>query len=342
MAPLLIADGDIATTHIVARVIREALGAVDIVYPATLQSAKLSDRIVIISRLCLPELSWLPAHLNQRGVGYSYFLDDNFFELDLEYDKHNGVFFSHPATRYSLSQFIACADRVIVMSATLADDLQRRFPKQRINKIAAPIDLVLFDRLRPSSDVAPNKLASRKFRVGYPSTRRPNVSDLLTGIVTQSLARFGDDVEFEFMGWMPDALRDMRGVTFLPAVDGYENYVSAVHSRGWNAALAPLMDSLFENCKTNLKYREYAAFGIAGIYSNVPLYASCVQSGQTGLLPKNSIEAWLAALDLLRTNPTLRAFLASSARSDIEKNYSQPIVAKQLLHVLDNPSQHPL
>lgn len=103
MAPLLIADGDIATAHIVARVIREALGAVDIVYPATPQSAKLSDRIVIISRLCLPELSWLPAHLNQRGVGYSYFLDDNFFELDREYDKHNGVFFSHPATRYSLS-----------------------------------------------------------------------------------------------------------------------------------------------------------------------------------------------------------------------------------------------
>ena len=336
MAPLLIADDDIATTHIITRVIREALGSVDIVYPATLQSAELGNRTVIVSRLCLPELSWLPAYLNRRGVGYSYFLDDNFFELDTEYDKHNGVFFSHPATRHSLSQFIACADHLIVMSAMLADDLQRRFPTQQINTIAAPIDLALFDRLRPTVDAPLPEIARKKFCVGYPSTRRPNVSDLLTGVVTQSLARFGDNVEFEFMGWMPDALRDMPGVTFLPEVTGYENYVLTVQSRGWHAALAPLMDSPFENCKTNLKYREYAALGIAGVYSDVPLYASCVKPGQTGLLPKNNVEAWLAALNLLRTDAALRASLVSAARADVEKCYAQPIVAAQLRRVLTN------
>ena len=331
MPPLLIADGDIATTHIIARVIREAYGDVQIAYPATLQSMRLQGRLVIISRLCLPELGWLPDYLTKKNIGYSYFLDDNFFELNVAYDKHNGAFFSHPATRATLSRFIDSADRVIVMSAVLAAELRHRFPRQQIRLIAAPIDLALIDRLLPPSQA----VTSEKFRVGYPSTRRPNVSNLLTDIVNQSLLLHGDSIEFEFMGWMPESLRDVTGVAFLPAVEGYENYVAVVQSRGWNAALAPMMDSTFENCKTNLKYREYAAFGIPGVYSDVQLYASSVASGRTGLLAQNRSEDWVVALNQLRIDLPLRQAITSAARHDMEKHYAQPLVAAQLKQIFD-------
>ena len=330
-APLLIADGDIATTHIIAGVIGEALGTADIVYPKTLQHARLDGRTVIVSRLCLPELAWLPAYLAGRGIAYSYFLDDNFYELDSAYDTHNGAFFSHPAVHATLDKFLAGAERIIVMSPTLASYLEARFPAQRVTQISPPIDLALIDRHRRAAKSAVGAL---KLRIGYPSTRRPNVAELLANVVTRALDRHHDRVEFEFIGWMPERLRGVAGVTFLPEVKGYENYVAAVQRRGWDLALAPLMDSLFENCKTNLKYREYAAFGVPGIYSNVPLYSSCVVHEKTGLLADNSVADWMVALERAIADATLRTNIAEAARSDIEKHYALPFVAQQLRRCL--------
>lgn len=330
-APLLIADGDIATTHIIARVIQKALGAPDVVYPQTLQQARLGGRTVIVSRLCLPELAWLPSYLADRSIPYSYFLDDNFYELTSLYDAHNGAFFSHPAVHATLDKFLARAERIIVMSPTLAGYLRARFPAQHVAEISPPIDLALIDQHRRA---ATENGAARKLRIGYPSTRRPNVAELLANVVKGTLDRHYDDVEFEFIGWMPDALRGVPGVTFLPEVKGYESYVALVQQRGWDLALAPLMDSLFENCKTNLKYREYAAFGVPGIYSNVALYSSCVQHQQTGLLAENSVDAWLIALETAITRPALRASIIEAARADIEKHHAQPLVAQQLRRCL--------
>lgn len=331
-APLLIADGDIATTHIIARVIQEALGAPEIVYPQTLQTAQLGARTVLVSRLCLPELAWLPAYLASQGIPYSYFLDDNFYELNGHYDVHNGAFFSHPSVHAALDKFLTGAERIIVMSPTLGSYLKARFPTQQIAQISPPIDLALIDRHRHATAEGGT---TRKLRIGYPSTRRPNVAELLANVVTGTLDRHRDNVEFEFIGWMPDALRGVPGVTFLPEVKGYENYVALVQQRGWDLALAPLMDSLFENCKTNLKYREYAAFGVPGIYSNVPLYSSCVRHEQTGLLAENSVDAWLVALDRAITLPALRARIVGAARGDVEKHYAQPLVAQQLRRCFD-------
>ncbi len=330
-APLLIADGDIATTHIIARLIGEALGAPDVVYPQTLRQAQLNGRITVVSRLCLPELAWLPRYFAHRGISYSYFLDDNFYELTTDYDVHNGAFFSHPAVHATLDTFLAGAERIIVMSPALASYLEARFPTQEIAQISPPIDVALIDRHRATGNSA---AAGRKLRIGYPSTRRPNVAELLAEVVTRTLDRHYDDVEFEFMGWMPDALRGVPGVTFLPEVKGYENYVAAVQLRRWDAALAPMMSSPFENCKTNLKYREYAAFGVAGVYSNVPLYSCCVRHEVTGLLAENSVDAWLAGLELVITRPALRASIVKAARDDIETHYAQPLVAQQLQRCL--------
>lgn len=329
-SPLLIADGDIATTHIFARVIREAFGTVEIAYPGTLQQTKIDSRHVILSRLCLPELAWLPAYLADRGIPYSYFLDDNFYELDSHYDVHNGAFFSHPAVQATLDKFLTGAERIIVMSPTLASYLKARFPAQNIAQISPPIDLALIDRHRSAAAFT----TARKLRIGYPSTRRPNVAELLASVVLRTLDRHHDDVEFEFMGWMPDALRGVLGVTFLPEVKGYENYLDAVQQRGWSLALAPMMNSLFENCKTNLKYREYAAFGVPGIYSDVPLYSSSVRHEQTGLLADNSVDAWLVALEQAISRPALRASIVEAARSDVENHYAQPLVAQQLRRCL--------
>jgi len=60
--------------------------------------------------------------------------------------------------------------------------------------------------------------------------------------------------------------------------------------------LAPLVDSRFAEYKTNNKVREYGACGIAGIYSDVPLYRESVEHGISGWLVPNEADAWVRAI----------------------------------------------
>ena len=79
--PLLIADGDIPTTRLVARELRVVYPEVEVRVPETLFGADVRRRPVIVSRLCHPSMRWLPRYLAGQGVRYAYFLDDNFWEL---------------------------------------------------------------------------------------------------------------------------------------------------------------------------------------------------------------------------------------------------------------------
>ena len=73
---------------------------------------------------------------------------------------------------------------------------------------------------------------------------------------------------------------------------------------------APLIGSHFETFKTQVKYREFGAFGVAGTYSAVAPYLDYVEDGVTGLLVGNTVDSWVSALDRLIRAPELRAAIA--------------------------------
>jgi hypothetical protein len=80
----------------------------------------------------------------------------------------------------------------------------------------------------------------------------------------------------------------------------------------WDIALAPLLDTPFNRCKSDLKYLDYAALGASGIYSDLPVYAS-VEHGVTGMRVTNQPDAWADGLYQLVTQPALRRTLAANA-----------------------------
>lgn len=329
MTPLLIADGRIATTAIVERLLRDAYGGVEVRTGEELVGAEIRARRIVISRLCHPRYAWLPAHLAAQGAPFVYLLDDDFFALDPSFDQTLGPFYSHPEVRHTLERFLRGARAVWVMSEILGQRLRNRLPGLAVRYVPPPVDIALIDA---SGAVAPPRQATADapFVVGYASSRRPNVAALLTAVVKGAARRFGGAVAFEFIGYCPDAIASHPEVTSLPAIDDYEAFMRTMLSRGWTAAIAPLTDSPFENAKTNLKFREYGAARLAGIYSHVPLYSSCVQHEQTGLLVPNEPEAWLDAIDWLRADPSRRQRLVERARDVVEATHAQPRVAEQL------------
>lgn len=326
-SPLLIADGDIATTHILARVIRDACGSVEIRYPETLFGTEVANRSVTVSRLCLPSYSWLPRYLERRGVEYRYFLDDNFWALTAEVDPHLADFFSHPDTIRTLDRFLRGAKSVVTMSRRLAAVVEARVVGTRTEYLNPAFDAGLARRL--ALELAPNRSDLGAVRIGYPTSRRPSVAPLLDAVVRSIVGQYGDRVTFEFVGWMPDSLAEVRGVGLFPHQPDYDRYLRLKVSRQWDIGIAPLLAGDFEACKTSLKYREYGGCGVAGVYSAVPPYVDDVRDGETGLLVDNDVDAWVAGLRRLIDSVSTRRTIAANALADVERKFSPRISAQR-------------
>lgn len=327
--PLLIADGDIATTQLLARVLRAAHGDVEVRYPDTLFGADVARKQLAFSRLCLPKHAWLPDYLAKRGIGYVYFLDDNFWALTPDVDPHLSVFFSHPETVRTLDAFIGGARAAVVMSRRLGDAIATRLPGIGIEYLNPPFDTDKANALLASTPGRDDGIV----RIGYPTTRRPSVAALLEPVVKHFAQRYAGRVAFEFVGWMPDELADVPGVALLPHVPEYDRYLAFKISRRWDIGLAPLVGSAFDACKTSVKYREYAGCRIAGVYGNVAPYTDDVVDGRTGLLADHRPDAWIAALERLIDTPALRETIAANAHADIESRFSQRASVRRWLEI---------
>jgi glycosyltransferase involved in cell wall biosynthesis len=325
----LIADGRIATTQIVARLLQACYGEVRIAASDDLP-VPLASGPLVVSRLAEPPMSWLPDYFRERGRPYVYFLDDNFFELGAHIDPRNGPYYQHPAVRDALDRFLRGATLVWLMSGTLRAYLADRLPGLPTLLTHAPIDLATWDAA-PAGAPPPLPGHGATFRVGYPSAPRENMAWLLTEIVARCGARFGGSVGFEFVGWWPAAVQDAPNVRCFPARPDYRDYAAFVKSRRWDCAIAPLADSLFENCKTDNKFRDYAAAGVAGIYSRTSLYRSSVVDGETGLLVENDAAAWVDAIASLRDAAGLRAAIANAAYDTVRARNDQAIVARAVV-----------
>jgi glycosyltransferase involved in cell wall biosynthesis len=85
----------------------------------------------------------------------------------------------------------------------------------------------------------------------------------------------------------------------------------------WDVAIAPLEDNAFTRCKSDLKYLDYAALGIPGVFSDVRPYRKTVRHRETGLLAANESNAWADALEEVVSDAALRARLAEAAKAEV-------------------------
>lgn len=104
-------------------------------------------------------------------------------------------------------------------------------------------------------------------------------------------------------------------------IDGTEivSHPAKLHSLRGDIAIAPLIDTEFNRCKSPLKYLEYSMCGMAGVYSNI-VYPETVKKG-CGIIASTD-EEWFNGLESLIINPELREEMATRAFIDVRANYS--------------------
>ncbi|MBP8708333.1 MAG: glycosyltransferase family 1 protein, partial [Caldisericia bacterium] len=85
-------------------------------------------------------------------------------------------------------------------------------------------------------------------------------------------------------------------------------------------AIAPLENNLFNCCKSSIKYFEYTALGLPGVFSALPPYAEVVHDGENGFLAATP-EEWEHKLELLIESPELRLQFAKEAQQRVQQNW---------------------
>lgn len=160
-----------------------------------------------------------------------------------------------------------------------------------------------------------------RVRIGYMGGRT-HIPDLdsISPVLNRIGEEWGDKVEFHFWGCKPS--EEIIGnviVHYLEEKIDYREFSAEFSQAQADIWLAPLQDSIFNRCKSSIKYWEYAAVGGVGIFSNLEPYQRVIKNGQNGFLASHQLE-WFDALSKLVANPALRAVIAREAKKTLEKH----------------------
>jgi len=164
--------------------------------------------------------------------------------------------------------------------------------------------------------------------MGTPSHERD--LQLVEDALVMISRRYGGRVAFHFYGCITTRLSTLPNTIFHKA-EPLEEFARKFASRQIDIGLAPLLDTPFNHCKSNIKWLQYAACGAAGIFSDLPTYNRSIRHGETGLLAGSNPSEWCDALEELIENPNTRRWIARNAQLELRRNYTLEKGAGRLL-----------
>lgn len=277
--------------------------------PKVLEEALSGADAVLIQRFFpLPATADMVEKIFAAGVPVIYDMDDPIIDVVEGDPCYKDIALCRPYAMDVLRR----ADAVFVST----DTLRESFSKTASNIAVLPnlVDLRLF--------AAPVILPDVVTRIGILGTGTHGADlALVEGALRKLLQRHQGKVEVVVMGMQAAGAETIPGLRYLDYVADYESYAAKLRELGLHIALVPLRDIPFNRGKSNIKWLEYSACGIAGIYSKVEPYR-CVRHGETGLLVDNTEEAWLAAIESLIEQPERRMALAQAAQREVFERYA--------------------
>lgn len=241
-------------------------------------------------------------------------LDDHLLALPQDHpDRISGVFADRlPALLHALLN----VDAITVTTPVLRQALLPY--NSRIFVLPNYLDAELWQFHEPKAveDGAPVRILF----MGTP-THQPDL-ELIAKALVHTAQKYGERVVFIFFGARPPSiLQGAANVTYLPLhTYNYRDFLQEYQKLQAEIAIAPLQDNLFNRSKSAIKYFEYAALGLPGVFSALPPYTEVVHDGQDGFLAADP-EEWEHKLELLIESPELRLQLARQAKEQVRQNW---------------------
>lgn len=164
------------------------------------------------------------------------------------------------------------------------------------------------------------------------------------------------EIVFEMIGVTDENVDYVNQIEIPKNYHIYPNFINWINKTiDWDIGLAPLEFNEINNSKSEIKYIEYSALGIPGIYSDVGAYSEVIKNFNNGVLVKeNTSVEWKKAIINLIENKSLRDNIVKNSHRDIFKNYSldnfvhswnvllESILSKNKKEIFNKPNKYPL
>ncbi len=212
------------------------------------------------------------------------------------------------------------ADAVTTPSPVLAQELRR------YNSRVYVLPNFLDDRIWRLPPPAPPTQAAGRLVVGYMGggSHTPDLEAAAPALQTflDSMAAANQAVTLRFWGARPPGLLLERPeVERTPlALYDYPRFAEYFQAQKVDIFIAPLEDNLFNACKSPIKFLEYSAMGVPGVYSRVAPYEQVIQNGYNGFLVETQAE-WLEALQELASSPQRRYEVGLQAQQTVRQGW---------------------
>ncbi len=280
--------------------------------------------VVVFCRNSNPDYAPIRALVSSLGIPFIFDLDDHVLAAPVESETHR--YFSQSGRREEFESYLHHAALVRVHSPMLQQIVA---PYNMNHKLVwSAIDWSLVPAELPP-------LRHDPLRIVYASQKETGVKlfPLMFADLRLVLDTYGEQVHLHFLGYNPPEFKHHPRVTFEPFELDYAHYFSRFTRAGYAIGVAPMIDDAFHNSKTNIKFKDYAAAGAAGIYANTPLYnGNGVIDGQTGLLVSGELGSWFPAIQRLIEEPALLNIIRHNARRYAETHYQMDVVGDMWLN----------
>jgi len=266
-----------------------------------------ADLFVIQRMELVPDLADLIEELNRKGIIVVYDIDDDLLHLDpasRQASLNPGNYAARVESCIRACQCVQCATEALATSLA------------RIHPEVAVLENQL-DRVPPLAEKPAQRQATI---VGYAAGSDhghdwPPVRDAYNRTLAE-LARRGAEIETWVIGdpVIFDSIEFPRKrlLPLLPR-DEYMKFLAAI-----DISIMPLKDSMFNRCKSDIKYLESAAMGTP-VLGNDLAYGRTIRDGDTGLVFRSE-EDFASQLTRLVGEPSLRRRIADAAHRYVKSN----------------------
>ncbi|HEX7975833.1 MAG TPA: glycosyltransferase [Anaerolineales bacterium] len=241
-------------------------------------------------------------------------LDDLLLELPEDHPDRETFFYAEALL--PMLETIVAADLVTASTPALCEYLRPFNP----NTLLAPNSLD--DRLWPFRPPR-SPAAGIPVVVGYMGggSHLPDLERVAPALL-RICDHYADQVVLRFLGVQPPPeLLARSNVSWSPTTTyDYSEFAAQLLQQGYDIAIAPLNDNLFNRCKSPLKVLEYSAVGAVGVYSNLEPYSQVVVQGENGFLA-STLEEWEEYLSRLVDDAGLRSRLALAAQEAVRRDH---------------------
>lgn len=265
--------------------------------------------------------AYLRAIYKKFGVKHIMDLDDNLFQID----ETNPAFKRYnPASKeyYQAHTIIKDVDHLVVSTEQLKRVVERYGRRKPTFVIPNAIDLDVYN-----FDMEKAKRFGKKVTIVYQGSST-HYKDLMESGFYDALQvlihKYKDRVIFKVIGMDYDELHSLpkKNVEIIYGKNNFWDWVDLWKKEMADVSIgiAPLIDNVFNECKSNIKFQEYSACRVPTIASNVGPYAKLPNDKLTKV--ENTAKSWYEALEKLFLSKELREKQGNEAYEYVKEKMS--------------------